>query len=166
MAQIFSKQAGESLIEVLVSLLVFSIGLAGLATLQVNSLKQNLETAQISQASRTADELMAEVSLNSDGFTGGLLHSSQLGQLARCGIGAACSPRQRAESSFRDAVESASHLLTSMQVVVCRDATPDDGSASDPACDGGSQLATKLWWVMDTDPDEPVKRMTRTVAIQ
>ena len=165
MTQFPRNQTGESLIEVLVSLLVFSVGLAGLATLQVNSLKRNLETTQISQASRTVDELTAEIRLNTGGFDGGMLHSSQTGQLYQCSVGSDCNPRQRAESSFRDAVGTASHLLTSIQLVVCRDATPDDGSASDPACDGGDQLTTKLWWVLDIDPDKPVRRMTRTVPI-
>ena len=31
--------------------------------------------------------------------------------------------------------------------LVCRDSTPDDGSASDPACDGNGALVIKVFWI-------------------
>ena len=165
MLNVCVKQSGESLIEVLVALLVFSIGLAGLATLQVSSLKRNLETTQLGQASRTLDALSAEIRLNIAGFDGATLHSDQAATLTQCGIEQNCSPRQRAESAFRDAAQASQYLLAPMQIVVCRDRTPEDGGPTAPACDGGNLLVTKLWWVMDTDPNDPVKRLTRTVPI-
>lgn len=52
------QQAGTSLIEVLVAMVVLSIGLLGMAGLQANSLKLNQTSMQRSQASIHAYELL------------------------------------------------------------------------------------------------------------
>ena len=43
-------QAGSSLIEVLVTLLIFSVGLLGLAAMQLNALQGSADSGQRSQA--------------------------------------------------------------------------------------------------------------------
>jgi len=58
------KHAGFTLIEVLVSLLVFSIGLLGLAALQLQSLKFNQSAYQRSQASLMAYDVLDRMRSN------------------------------------------------------------------------------------------------------
>ena len=58
---------GTSLIEVLVSLVVLSIGLLGLAMLQVKSMKINTEAFQNTQATLLAGDLIERIRTNRSG---------------------------------------------------------------------------------------------------
>lgn len=63
--------SGFSLIEVLVALLVLSIGLLGLAALQTTSLKYNTESYLRTQATYLAYDIMDRMRANSVGFNAG-----------------------------------------------------------------------------------------------
>src|SRR5690554_5364859 len=52
-----NRQAGFSMIEVLVTLLVFTVGLLGLAALQLNALQGTSDSAQRSQAAAVLQDL-------------------------------------------------------------------------------------------------------------
>ena len=53
--------SGASLIEVLIALLVFSIGLQGIASLQYQAIKENFDSSQRSQAIWAAQELITRI---------------------------------------------------------------------------------------------------------
>jgi type IV pilus assembly protein PilV len=61
------RQAGVSLIEVLVSLLILGIGLLGAAALQMNALKFTDSSTLSSQASFIAYDMMDRIRANPDG---------------------------------------------------------------------------------------------------
>ncbi len=61
------QQAGVSLIEVLVSLLILSIGMLGAAALQMNALKFTDSSTASSQASFIAYDMMDRIRANPDG---------------------------------------------------------------------------------------------------
>nr|WP_312508537.1 type IV pilus modification protein PilV [Pseudomonas luteola] len=63
-----NKEKGLSLIEVLVTLLIFTIGLLGLATLQLNALKSTADSNQRSQATWILQDLAERMRAN-DSFT-------------------------------------------------------------------------------------------------
>lgn len=67
----FQKLDGFSLIEVLVALLVLSIGLLGLAALQTTSLQYNTGSYSRTQATLLAYDIMDRMRANSTGFTAG-----------------------------------------------------------------------------------------------
>lgn len=61
------SHSGASLIEVLIALLVFSIGLQGIASLQYQAIKENFDSSQRSQAIWAAQELVARIQANEAG---------------------------------------------------------------------------------------------------
>ncbi|SEO72914.1 type IV pilus modification protein PilV [Aquisalimonas asiatica] len=60
------RQQGYSLLEVLIALLVLSIGLLGLAGLQTASLQSNQSAAQVSQATFLAHDMFDRMRANRD----------------------------------------------------------------------------------------------------
>lgn len=60
----YRQQAGISLIEVLVSVLILSVGILGVASLQMYSLKVNTEANLQSQASLQVKDLIERVRMN------------------------------------------------------------------------------------------------------
>lgn len=61
------NQAGSSMIEVLVALVVLSIGLLGLAMLQIKSMSVNTAAYQNTQATLLANEIIEKIRTNTDG---------------------------------------------------------------------------------------------------
>lgn len=62
------RQRGFTLMEVLISLIVLSIGLLGLAGLQMNGLKSNNSSYQRTQASLLANEMLDRIRANRAGL--------------------------------------------------------------------------------------------------
>ncbi|MDT8385075.1 MAG: type IV pilus modification protein PilV [Gammaproteobacteria bacterium] len=62
------RQRGFTLLEVLISLIVLSIGLLGLAGLQMNGLKSNNSSYQRTQASLLANEMIDRIRANRAGL--------------------------------------------------------------------------------------------------
>ncbi len=60
-------QTGSSLIEVLVTLLVFSVGLLGLAAMQLNALQGSADSGQRSQAVWLAQDMAERIRANPEG---------------------------------------------------------------------------------------------------
>lgn len=67
MSRIRKDQGGFSMIEVLVTLLVFTIGLLGLAALQLNALQGTSDSAQRSQAATVLQDLAERMRANPEG---------------------------------------------------------------------------------------------------
>lgn len=65
------KQQGMTLIEVLVTTVIISIGLLGVAALQLTSLKSNQESYVRSQAAMLAADLLDRMRANQTGFNAG-----------------------------------------------------------------------------------------------
>lgn len=65
------NQLGMTLIEVLVTLLMVSIGLLGLASLQATSIKENMDTSKRSQGLWMVDELASRMRANPAGLATG-----------------------------------------------------------------------------------------------
>jgi type IV pilus assembly protein PilV len=65
------QQRGVSLIEVLVSLFVISVGLLGIAGLQTASIKESLDSAQRSQAMWLINEMVERMRANPEGQASG-----------------------------------------------------------------------------------------------
>src|SRR5262245_7129761 len=66
--QLRTVQSGMSLVEVLVTLVLVSVGLLGVAALQLTSLKSNQEAYVRSQASVLADYILDRMRANQTGF--------------------------------------------------------------------------------------------------
>ncbi len=96
-----SQQAGSSLIEILVTILILSVGLLGLAALQTNALRFNQDAYQRMVASQQADNMLDRMNANAVGISSGLYNSvSGIGTNPSCTT--VCTPQQMAQ---RDSFE-------------------------------------------------------------
>ncbi len=143
-----SRQAGFTLIEVMIAVLVLSIGLLGLAGLQVAALQNNQSAFMRSQATALAYDLADRMRSNIDGVNGGFYVPANAAATASCLTTTGCSVQAMAEHDLAEWNQLITANLPMGQGFVCIDSTPEDGtSAAAPACDGtGDQMAVKIWW--------------------
>lgn len=160
------KHQGMTLIEVLVTMLVVSIGLMGLASLQATSIKESLSTSQRSMGTWMADELVARMRANVDGIRDGgyttaggnstlcsaspvkMCSDSQKGNAATD-----CSPTQMAAYDVWEVLcghDNGSNVISGTNDSISINnfsITCVDDDASDPdACSIGSNFTLRLEW--------------------
>ncbi len=147
------SEQGFTLIEVMIAVLVLSIGLLGLAGLQVTALQNNQGAFMRSQATALAYDLADRMRANVLGTISGNYNPANAGTNANCGTTTGCSPQAMAENDLQDWNTSIATYLPMGEGFVCIDSTPSDGAnAAAPACDGvGTQYAIKIWWDENKD---------------
>ncbi|MFA0810497.1 type IV pilus modification protein PilV [Microbulbifer epialgicus] len=90
------KQNGATLIEVLISVLVLAIGLLGLASTQMMSLKNGNGAHHRYMATLAAQEIIERIRANPDGFKSGKTYkNSDVTKSQDCSVG--CSPDELAK---------------------------------------------------------------------
>jgi type IV pilus assembly protein PilV len=156
------KQSGFTLLEVLIAVVVFSIGLLGLASLQAMMLKLTSDSLDRSIAVMLANDMVDRMRANVASATLGLTspynnpskaytaNPSCYGMNSSGGTasGVQCTSAQMAANDFADWYASLSGsaatgwrpaipaALPEGDGVVCIDSTPKDGTPGSPACDG------------------------------
>ena len=148
-----NRQSGFTLIEVLVSVVVLSIGLVGVAGLQAVSLKNNQSAFMRSQATALAYDMADRMRANVLSATTGLYDPTAAATTSGCTSTSGCSEQQMAENDLAEWNAAIATYLPMGQGYVCVDSTPNDGTGfGDPQCDGaGTLLAVKIWWDDDRD---------------
>ena len=143
-----SAQRGFTLIEVLVSALLLSIGLVGLAGLQAASLANNQNSFMRSQVTALAYDLADRMRSNVPGAVALAYNPSNAALTSGCATTTGCTSLQMAQHDIAEWNAAITTYLPMGQGWVCIDSTPQDGTSSaDPQCDGnGSQYAVKIWW--------------------
>lgn len=142
-----ARQAGFSLLESLIAMLVIAIALLAMGGLQLNALRATggsmLRTIATQQAYDIADRARANLpAFRAGAYAGaGAVH-------AACFTAAGCTPQQQAQTDLALWNQSNATLLPLGQGVVCLDSTPNDGTPTVPACDNDpdANLAVKIWW--------------------
>jgi type IV pilus assembly protein PilV len=138
-----SASAGFTLLEVLVTVLVLSIGLLGLAGLQTAGLRSGQSAAQRSAATQLAVDIIDRVRANplaKDQYAANAAGSDDC-------LGIACTPEQMAGYDLAQWTAALAAQLPSGEGTVCKDSSPNDGTPGSPACDdGGNTFAVKIWW--------------------
>lgn len=145
------KQTGFTLIEILVTIVIFAFGMLGVAGLQMVSLT-GMDTAQYRsfatlKASDMADRMRANTQVSYAGLAGTVsdCRASYFGKVVSNPT--ACSTDVLAADEIADWTDELAKRLPSGKGVVCMDSTPDDGTPAAPACDGnGTTVAIKVWW--------------------
>lgn len=146
------RQCGASLIEVLVAMLILSIGLLGMVGLQTTSLRNTQNAYFRSQATIFAGGMAERMRANPVGVDGGGYTAASGTLSAACLTVTGCSSAAMAQHDLADWQASLADALPSGAGRVCTDSTPDDGSVAAPACDGsGDLLVIKVWWDGDRD---------------
>lgn len=170
------RAAGFTLMEVLVTVVILSIGLLGVAGLQFGSLRGNQSALQSSIAAALAAEGADRIRANLPGVvnpdTGAARSAYDLITSAGSDPGCIESGCGYAELAQYDAYKWITEIekLPGGQGTICRDGTPYDGTGSDaPMCDGSPNangldvFAVKIWWDHDRDPSTP--RLAYRVSI-
>ena len=113
------RAAGFTLLEVLIAVVVLSIGLLGLAGLQTTGLRNNQDAYARTQATTLANDMADRIRANMAGFNAGN-YDNTAAYTASCGT-SGCSPLQMAQhdtSLWNDALDA----LPSGQGVVANNA--------------------------------------------
>lgn len=142
-----ARSGGATMIEVLVSLLIFSVGLLGMVGLQTLSLRNTQSAYFRTQATVMAEDIMERMRANPQGARAGS-YAAASGQLnSACLSVGGCSPAALAQHDLAEWQAALAEALPMGSGRVCVDSTPDDGTPAAPACDGvGNWQAVKIWW--------------------
>jgi type IV pilus assembly protein PilV len=153
-----ARRRGFSLIEVLVSIMVLSFGMLGVASLLAKSLSGSHTSSLRTQAIVLADDLadrmranrataVATAPNNYEGIAPAENRCRATHYTHRHAAPVACTPQQLAADDLFDWQAQLAAALPGGAGVVCIDSTPDDGAAGAPACDGvGGAYAIKEFW--------------------
>lgn len=142
-----NMEYGTTLMEVLVSLLVLSFGLLGIAGVQSVSLRNNQAAYFRTQATMLTSEIIERMRGNKVGVENSAYDNVAGAATAACFTAAGCTPAQMAAQDILDWSAGVTAALPGGVGVVCLDSTGTDGTAAAPACDGaGTVYAVKIFW--------------------
>ena len=175
---------GFTLIEVLITVLILSIGLLGLAGLQVRSMKSNHSAYLKSQATIMAYDMIDRMRANpnavtnSDYIATGAYTVDPPGSatnltsyytvsgpaaVANCKTTSGCTTTQMANTDINEwRIELATLLPGGVGIICLDDAVDpdtDQGDLADQKCSGtGNIYAIKIWWNDERDAAGTLKR--------
>ena len=149
---------GFTLLEVMIAVVVFSIGLLGIAGLQVAGMRFTHDAQLRAIATAQAENMADRMRTNAVGMTAGNydVTGAMPATYAKDCDAAQCTPAELATFdlvSWNTAVagkaaEGNAAVLPGGDGVVCLDSTPDDGDTGNWLCDNkGSVYAVKVRWV-------------------
>lgn len=162
-----TRASGFTLMEVLVTVVILSIGLLGVAGLQFNSLRGNQTALEASVAVALGMEGADRIRANLPGVRTpdtGVANRVYYDLIDSAGadpgcISTICTVAQIAQTDAFEWISRVEELLPGGEGVICRDSTPNDGTSSaahgcdqDPATE---IFAIKVWWDHDRDPNTP-----------
>lgn len=142
------RRQGIALMEAMVAVLLLSVGALAYAGLQMKGLSANSSALWRSKATLLAYDMADRMRANRSGVVAGGYNSLTVPQIVNdCGSNADCAPARMAQLDYGQWSAALGAELPGGSGVVCIDASPDDGTAAAPGCDGvGDMLAVKLFW--------------------
>ena len=156
--QVRAAVKGSTLIEVLISVLVMSIGMLGIAGLQAFSLSNNHAAGMRNAAVELARDMGDRMRSNRTAVSAAAPNNYASVVPAKNDCRAvyvaavvatpvACNPTALAADDLWDWMGRVALQLPAGEGEVCRDSTPNDGVVGAHACDGiGTVYAVKLFW--------------------
>lgn len=145
-------QRGFSLIEVLVTLVILTFGLLGVAGLQATSLRSTVESASRGMAVRLANDMADRMRLEpvqAGAYVAAAAGDQSQADSSRCYSSTGCQGADRVTATVGEWQRLLAARLPGGEGIVCRDASPQDGSGrATAACSGGANdpLVVKVWW--------------------
>lgn len=138
------RQRGISMMEVLITILVLAIGLLGLASLQMTSLKQNNQSLQRSLATLLAYDMSDRMRANPLAIADAWYDNPTAEEFADCNTTTGCTPIEMVSNDFFQWNQALADVLPNGQGFVCIDSEPDVDvvPADGPDCDGSGNLYT------------------------
>ena len=153
-----SQMQGFALVEAMVTVLVFAIGLLGVIGLQTIALSSTSTSSMRTEATVLAYDLADRMRANNVAARGvaGVGYDGPAAAVNSCrrvysdaieAAPAACDANDLAADDLYDWQQQVAQSLPGGLGTVCIDSTPDDGNPGAPACDGvGVAYAIKVWW--------------------
>jgi type IV pilus assembly protein PilV len=140
-------QLGSSLIEVLVSLLILSGGLLGMAGVQSVSLRNNQAAYYRTMATNFTADMVERMRANKTGVGLDAYDNVAGAATAACFTTAGCTSAQMAAQDVLNWTNQIAAALPGAVAVVCLDSSGNDGTFDAVACDGlGATYAIKIFW--------------------
>lgn len=140
-----THQGGFTLLEVLVALLVLSLGLLGLAGLQTMSLKFNAQSYQRTQATMLIDSMIDRMRANPDAVNSGVYNNVPHGATAATYSFSATCPQQCA-----DADDLAKYDIHQWLAAITAPGVLTNGKGA-ISFDGTRHTVTITWWESDLE---------------
>ncbi|QIT56615.1 type IV pilus modification protein PilV [Aquisalimonas sp. 2447] len=149
------RQRGYSLLEILIAVLVLSIGLLGLAGLQTTSLQSNQSAAQVSQATFLAQDILDRMRANPGAARQGNYD---------IGFGTSSSDMGNSPLARADLREWLQQMEAALPGTTGDGCNGDCGAAIQVNGDGRAEIT--LRWVDERRPEDDDQRVTsfRTVS--
>lgn len=139
-------QNGFSMIEVLTSVVIFSVGLAGMASMSLASLRSTADGQFNSQAMLIAEELADSMRANMSAYETNNFATLPADAEKTCAPDSKCSASEQAQY---DSGKWRTHAVTELPggiAHICMDSTPNDGEPGAEACDGEGMNTIKIFW--------------------
>lgn len=142
----YCRQRGDTLLEVLISVLVFSFGLVGLASLQISTIQKGRVTTEYNIAMQLAGDLAEQIRANPDALAQGWYSDPTVLVDFDCAAAANCTLQSFTHTGLKYWQASLEARLPDASAHVCRDSSPSDGLPGMPQCDGSGAYTVKIWW--------------------
>jgi len=157
------RQRGFTMLEVLIAIMVISIGLLGLAALQMHSLRQGQSAYYRSVATQLAYDMSDRMRGNITGVLANAYNRTGIGTdygtaVVNCTTTAGCVAADLARNDAYEWQQLVQTLLPGGEGIICIDSAPNDGtSGATHGCDGAIPAnpnerplhAIKIWWTDD-----------------
>lgn len=151
------KQRGFTLIEVMIALIVLSIGLAGVAALLTTGMRSTGVASARSVATTHSQTGIEMMRANLDAYTAGWFSGSNTNSdsydTVECTGPSGCTSEEQAANDYASWRTRIAASLPNGRGYICIDSTPDDGQPGSLACDGTGNNVTKLFWLDSRDDD-------------
>jgi type IV pilus modification protein PilV len=150
-----TKQAGVSLIELSVVLLLISILLTGTVSSSLKSQQLTLQAVKTLDVAYSIGNFASKIQLNKEHALGKQSRyftrmNAQSELATSCSSVQGCSAQLQALADLSQLQQSLIQVLPDFLVSICRDASPYDGSENgSDGCDNqkSSPVIIKLWWI-------------------
>ena len=182
--KVIKNNNGFTLVEILITVLILSIGLLGLAGLQVSSMKSNHSSYLRSQATIMAYDMIDRMRANQKAVTDTDYVANTTytvtaptttppnpyytvdgtAETGTCTTTGGCTTTQMAKTDITQWRVGLATQLPGGVGVICLDTSPDDGNTlAAPECsNSGTIYAIKIWW--SDERDGTLKRFVTSYA--
>ena len=140
------RQAGLSLVETMVAVVVLALGMAGVVALMVTNVSSTSSAQVYSQATIHADQMADIMRSNLIAYESALFTADPGTTTADCLGGTGCTLTEQAQYDYARWKAVVAQDLPAGQGFICTDSTPDDGQPASLACDGAGNNVIKLFW--------------------
>jgi type IV pilus assembly protein PilV len=143
------QQAGFTMMEVLVAIVIITVGLLGIAGLQALSLRSTAGAGLRTIATQLAYDMTDRMRSNAEGVGVGAYDvNANPASVSSC-YTSGCSFQQVAQQDLQTWLTRVQTLLPDGQAIICRDGSdPEGGTSASPGCDNDpkSPYYVKIFW--------------------